>query len=375
MKASNPKRIALVTDKFKLGGGLKHIMQIAAGIPEIEFGIFAEDGDDSDSFSHLKNVTIFNNGYGLKYINDFHPSIVHFHHLKPFFKDYIDLRNNNNLPVIFTVHGMHIHKYKFLGRIDSKIKYKLRYNLEKYLFNHAHEIITVSQEDKDFIKQHYHRNNCHYIPNGIAVNGIDNISECKTELRKNLKLPINAKLFLTVARFNFQKGYDILINAISAIKDIIKSKNLHFIFVGDGEEKEKIEQLTQKFQLTEHISFLGRRNDIYELMKACDYFISSSRWEGLPITLIEAALCRLPMIASDTYGNREIILNNQNGILFENMNSNDLAKKIKEFMNGKIDLGKKICNAFEHVNQFCNDSQMVNKLKKIYKNYLKDPEN
>jgi glycosyltransferase involved in cell wall biosynthesis len=370
MKNTNPKRIALVTDKFNLGGGLKHIMQITKGMPNIEFGIFAEDGCDSDSFSHIENVKIFNKGYRINYIYKFKPSIVHFHHLKPFFKDYFDPRNKNDIPILFTVHGMHIHKFRFSGGIKNKIKYQLRFNLEKFLFNRAHEIITVSREDNDFIKKYYHRNKCHYIPNGISVNGIEKISKCKTELRQNLKLPIKSKLFLTVARFNFQKGYDVLVKAISLIKEDIKNWDIHYIFVGDGEEKKKIVQLAKKLNVEKCITFLGRRDDIYKLMKACDYFISSSRWEGLPITLIEAAFCRLPIFASNTIGNREIILNNKNGILFDNIDSNDLAQKISALMNGQYNMQQRTCNAFEYVNQFCNNHQMVNKLNDIYNRYL-----
>ncbi|MCB0294672.1 MAG: glycosyltransferase, partial [Calditrichaeota bacterium] len=68
-----------------------------------------------------------------------------------------------------------------------------------------------------------------------------------------------------------------------------------------------IQALAEALGVSDLVRFTGSRDDVYRFMKACDLLLLPSRWEGLPITLLEAAVCRLPMLVSDTYGNREIV--------------------------------------------------------------------
>ena len=120
-------KIALVTDSFTTGGGLEHIYQICAGMPDVEFGVFGNRGNATEKFESLQNVNIFSNGYGKEQIKKFNPDIVHIHHLKPLIKLY-----NLDIKTIFTVHGIHLHKYEFIHGLKSKIFRFLRLNLEKF---------------------------------------------------------------------------------------------------------------------------------------------------------------------------------------------------------------------------------------------------
>lgn len=318
-------KIALVTDSFTIGGGLEHIYQICLGMPDIDFGVFAKDGNAKDKFELLPNVKIFSSGYDEKYIKSFNPDIVHIHHLKPLIKLYkIDIKT------IFTVHGVHLHKYEFVNGFKAMALKFLRLNLEKYLYKSVDKIITVSDDDKAFLKEYY-KIDSEVIYNGIDYRPIEQIVLSKEELRDKLNIKKDKQIYLTVARFDFPKGYDILINAIKILKDKKLLDNKLFLFVGDGELIDKIKNLVDEFELNKNIIFMGKRTDVYELMKSADCFILPSRWEGFPITLIEAMACNLPIIASNTYGNRTVKLLEQNINLFDNLDSLDLSKKILEF--------------------------------------------
>lgn len=342
-------KIALVTDSFITGGGLEHIYQICLGMPDIEFGVFAKDGNAKEKFELLPNVKIFSLGYDKQYIKSFHPDIVHIHHLKPLLKLYkVDIKT------IFTVHGVHLHKYEFMHGIKPKVLRFLRLNLEKYLYKNVDKIITVSNDDKDFLKEYYKIDSL-VIYNGIDYSPIEKIVLSKEELRDKCNISRDKQIYLTVARFDFPKGYDILINAIKTLKDKKKLDNKLFLFVGDGELIDEMKNIVDKFELNENIIFLGKRTDVYQLMKASDCFILSSRWEGFPITLIEAMACKLPIIVSNTYGNRTVKLLEQNINLFDNLDSLDLSKRILEFKQVKYSVVLSI-------------EKMVLKTKEVYEN-------
>jgi glycosyltransferase involved in cell wall biosynthesis len=300
--------IHLVTDEFSLGGGIEHIYQIAKGLKDISFRIFARTGEAVKKFHHLENVEICDKGYAPAYVMEKEPRLVHFHHLKPLLAFFRSPFKRHPVPTVFTAHGLHIHKYEFYNSLRGRLNYFLRFQLEKRLLPRARRIIAVSREDKLFLEEKYHLKNVVYLTNGIdfsAVTAGQGVS--REELRKKLNLPRDRLLFVTVARFNFQKGYDILIRAIAMVKDVVKAYGGRFVFVGDGPEFEKMKQLGQSLGVFEDIVFLGARNDVYDILRAADVCLLPSRWEGLPIVLLETGLLKVPVIASDTYGNREII--------------------------------------------------------------------
>ncbi len=313
-------KIALVTNKFFTGGGLEHIYQICLGMPDIEFAVYGKDGNGVFKFEELKNVKIFNNGYKKEDIENFNPDIVHFHSLTPLFKLY-----KIKYKKIITIHGMHIHKYEFMNTFKSKILYFLRLSLEKYLYSKMDSIITVSDDDADYLLlQHGCKSNIIY--NGIDTTVIDNIVETKEELQKKLNFSKDKINCITVARFDFPKDYSMLVDVINLLNK--KSDNYMFYFIGDGDTKKEIEKKVNNLNIN-NIKFLGNRKDVYEIMKASDLFILPSKWEGLPISALEALASKLRLLLSNTYGNRTVYkYNKENVELFEINDSQELANKI-----------------------------------------------
>jgi len=363
-------RIALITDKFNVGGGLEHIYQIVNSMQDFNFFIFAKGGDAQDKFKHLNNVFLTSSGYNREFVLKFNPDVIHIHHLKPLFHFYrMNYLSFYHVPIVFTAHGIHIHKYEFFKQdATAKIKFWLRFNLEKYLFNKVNKIITVSEEDKNFIAENYRIDiaKIDYIQNGINFAPIENIVSSKEDLRAKLNLPIDKFIFLTVARFDFQKGYDILLNSIKMLKSRIDAKNMLFVMVGDGETLNESKSFVNKNNLKDLVLFEGKRNNVYEFMKASDCFILPSRWEGLPIAIIEAGASKLFVIASDTYGNRSVVKHLNNGILFKNLSSEDLLQKIIWVLYNKTSLSEYSLKLYENITQNYNVNQMIEKLRVLY---------
>lgn len=142
--------------------------------------------------------------------------------------------------------------------------------------------------------------------NGVRFDDFNYNSQSRKEIINELKLDESSKLILAVGRFNAAKNYFNLIMAINHLKDI-SSIPFTVIIAGDGELKLEIERLIQKLNLLKDVVLLGNRRDISKLMSACDVFILSSDYEGLPTVLIEALACQANVVSTDVSGAREII--------------------------------------------------------------------
>lgn len=131
---------------------------------------------------------------------------------------------------------------------------------------------------------------------------------------------------LSVGRFNSAKDYPNLLHALTHV--IFKYPNIHLNIAGDGELRGEIECLIQNLNLDQHVTLLGRRNDISQLMQQADFLILSSKYEGLPTVLLEAMASGLNVISTDCGGSKEIM--GDTGILVEKQDSNKLADGITQ---------------------------------------------
>lgn len=362
--------IHLVTDKFHLGGGLEHIFQLVRGLKDIKFRIFGEPGEREavEKFKTLENVEIVDKGYQPSIVLEKKADLVHFHHLRPLMAFFKNPFYRYDIPIIFTAHGLHIHKYEFYHSRRARLNYFLRFHLEKRLLARMDKVIAVSREDKTFLEEKYGLTHVTYLTNGIdfsAAAAVAGTFTGKKAWREKLGLPVDDFLFVTVARFHFQKGYDVLIKAIALAKEELRKRRGRFVLVGDGPEFEQMKQLSRKLGVFPFIIFLGARTDVYDILKAGDVFVLPSRWEGLPIVLLEAGFLKVPVIASDTYGNREII-KKDNGILFRNLDSVALAGVTREVLENKYDLASYSENLYHEVLTDYNLEKMLAGLRKIY---------
>ena len=196
----------------------------------------------------------------------------------------------------------------------------LAYKLTNFLSNLN---TNVSQEaSKSLIsKGAFNKNNLITVYNGIDLNKFNFFNKDKNS---------NELIFLSVGRFNKQKDYPNLFKAISSLKNKI-NKELKFYIAGDGELRPQLEQLIVDLGIANNVVLLGKRSDIPSLLNKADYFILSSRHEGLPTVVIEAMACGTFVIATDCGGSAEIM--GDTGILVPPQNSEALAEALKEAVN------------------------------------------
>ena len=150
------------------------------------------------------------------------------------------------------------------------------------------------------------------------------------------------------------KRPDIVIDAFEICYREYGLKN-NLVFVGDGPDLDIIKEYANNKDksVAEHIFFEGSRHNIEDYYKSAVIFIQSSSYEGLPTTIIEALQSGIPVIASDCHtGPREILGDNEYGLLCKVEDAKDMAKKIyqmvtdKELANHYIKVGKQRGNDF-----------------------------
>ena len=154
---------------------------------------------------------------------------------------------------------------------DRDLADLLRYNLEKKIFKKADKIIAVSREDKSFMEDRYGLDNVIYLTNGIESPAAAILNQSREELREDLNLPLDWFLFVTVARFNFQKGYDILIRSLALLKNFLAGKKVKFVLIGKGAEFSYIKKLAEKLSVSSYVSFLGERFQFNHQRQNFDY--------------------------------------------------------------------------------------------------------
>ena len=167
---------------------------------------------------------------------------------------------------------------------------------------------------------------------------------------------------ISIGRMSEEKGFDIL---VKAFRYIDKEKyNLNII--GDGNKKENIIDLVNKYQLQKNIKVLGFKANIYPYLKKSDLLINPSYFEGFPNVVIEALSCGVPVICSKSYGGiNEILKNEKYGDLFENGNTKDLKNKISNFLKNPNKLQYKSLKGQKDLKRF-SEKESAKKYEKIF---------
>lgn len=145
------------------------------------------------------------------------------------------------------------------------------------MFKHFDAVIAVSPNAAEVL-EHPHK---HVVLNGIALPVLD------VNIVKH-----TPPVVLAVGRLVPVKGFDVLIKAWQGID------NAELWIVGDGFEQEKLEGLVNELNLQQSVKLLGFRSDIVELMQQASLYVMSSHYEGCPYTMIEALLCKTPMVST-----------------------------------------------------------------------------
>lgn len=257
-----------------------------------------------------------------KVMSDNQYDLVHCHTPMGAALSRIVAKTTDTKPVIYTAHGFYFYKG---APIRNILIYK---TIEKWLAHYTDALITINQEDLAAAQKFKMRENkkIYYIPGvGIDVKRYQDTVVDKKKKREELGVPLDAFVLLSVGELNYNKNQQVVIRALSECNN----KKLIYLICGRGPFRNKLEKLKDQLNLKDQIKFLGFRKDIPEIMKASDVFIHPSKWEGLPLSIMEAMACGLPVIASNIRGSSDLISNEINGKCCKPEDINQFVEAIK----------------------------------------------
>jgi len=188
------------------------------------------------------------------------------------------------------------------------------------LYNKCDKVVSVSYGAKDDLLEHFQidKENITVIYNPIIDDKIRVINRDK-KLENNM--------LITIGRIEEEKDQ---ITILRALKYLIERGKEHYLkILGEGSLKENLMKASEEMGIQKYVEFLGYKDNIYEELFKSDTFILSSKHESFGNVIIEAMYSEVPVISTDClYGPREILKNNEYGILFDVGDYEDLAKKI-----------------------------------------------
>jgi glycosyltransferase involved in cell wall biosynthesis len=294
--------------------------------------------------------------------------IVHTHSSKPGFLGRLAAKFAGIPVVIHTVHGFSFPSSR------SLFSRSLYFMLEWIAARCSTAIIVINLSDYEIARTSLgvDEDKIHLIPNGINQKFFLKSSICSREVDRFRLLGLTSGDSFAVgmiARLWEQKNPICFIKA--AITFLSNHKfDSHFYLVGDGELMEELLNVIEESGFSGAIHLLGWRDDIPTLLNLFDVFVLPSRWEGLPLSIIEAMFAEVPVIASNIPGNNDLITNNKNGLLFESDDHNELCEKIL-LLHEDPDLRRALVDeAYVNANEKYTIDHHASLIDKLYKDML-----
>jgi len=333
-------RVALVSDWYypKIGGVASHMHELAIRLKERSHDVavvtnerqIGKEEELKERGIELIKVPGFlapgldvNLSYSLKSSMDLVEflegiDVIHSHHaFTPLALKALDAGRKLRVAAILTTHSISFaYDSTFWKLLDFSIP------IFRYYLDRAHRIIAVSRAAKAFI-EHFTSSPISVIPNGVNTEKFFPAKD-KEELKE--KFGIKGDVVLYVGRMSYRKGAHVLLNAFSSIQDAT------LVMVGTGEMLPFLRAQAKLLGIEERVIFTGYVNEekLCEIYRMADVFVSPSiTSEAFGIVILEAMASGVPVIASDTGGVREVVAENDVGVLVPPENELELRKALK----------------------------------------------
>lgn len=269
------------------------IIELKSGVRDISLT------KDLKSFFEVKRI-----------IKNENPDILHLHSSKSGFLGRMAC-NDKNIKVLYNPHG-----FAFLKEDESRVKKNIYKSLEYIASKKCASIVAVSHgEYKEALKL---SKKTYLINNGIDIENLPKLNNKKTDIN-NLKI-------CTIGRISYQKNPKVFNEIARYFPDI------QFTWIGQGEMIDNLDSPNIK------VSGWVNKDEALKIMNESDVFILASLWEGLPIALLEAMYYKKICIVSNCIGNKDVIINKENGFIANN--TAEFINIINDIINNKIDIRK-----------------------------------
>ncbi|WP_228715148.1 glycosyltransferase family 4 protein [Marinobacter salsuginis] len=322
--------VYVITRSDVMGGASVHLLDLAQGMQELGHDVTILVGGNGlvvqrakarglscVPVEHLvREIRIFEDFRGYLEIRsrlaELTPDIVHLHSAKAGILGRFAAKSLN-IPCVYTAHGWPFTE----GVSEGKRRiYKL---IERVMAGLCSKIITVSNYDRAIALDSNvgSEEKLVTVHNGVPDLDSRSLSEDEGEAKELVRL-------IMVARFEEPKDQKLLLEALSELSHLPWVME----FVGDGPKLESMKELTVELGLGDKVYFLGSQGNVAANLRRADLFVLISRWEGLPLTILEAMRAGLPVVASNVGGVSEAVIDGETGLLVPRDGKGDLERTL-----------------------------------------------
>ncbi|MEW5692560.1 MAG: glycosyltransferase, partial [Candidatus Hydrogenedentota bacterium] len=324
-----------------LGGTEKSVINIASGLKarglDVSVAILEGKADVSrilkekdikcylfDTCYNISDITLFFKIRDLFKNNSF--DIVTFYGLKLNLISRILRKTGCRIPV-------HLGGLRSIYPSDSASD--LHILIDKITFRFSNGYISNSKKAVEFLTaKGFPKEKMFYIPNGIERISIE-IKGSRNDFYKKLGINVNDNdtVLISVANLREVKNHLFM---FEVFKGLLKEfDNVKLILVGDGPLREVLKEKVKEITCEEKIFFLGKQLDVFEFLVHSDILILTSKWEGLPTSIMEASAVGLPVVSTNVGGISELVIDKKTGFLLEQGDLNGFVERIKYLIQNK----------------------------------------
>jgi N-acetyl-alpha-D-glucosaminyl L-malate synthase BshA len=255
-----------------------------------------------------------------------------------------------HIPVITTLHGTDI---TLVGK-DPSFEPVVRYSI-----NQSDGVTSVSESLRQDTFTHIKvSRDIKVIPNFIDFTRFS--KQDRAHFKKAIA-PNDEKLIVHTSNFRKVKRID---DAVKVFAEIVKSMPAKLLLIGDGPERVNIEKLCRELELCNNITFLGKQNQVEEILSVCDLFLMPSETESFGLAALEAMACELPVISSNAGGIPELNAEGETGYLCDVGDVKTMAEKAIYILSDENRLLQFKAAALARAKQFD-----INEIVPIYEQY------
>lgn len=288
------------------------------------------------------------------------------------------LKRNIKIPVILTLHGYFAREVVNYGNFEEKsqtIIYDYCLAFEQEALSFVHGVICVDSRIRNYIRDVFGKiENTWVVFNSIDDDKFTPVNRLEREnLKKQLNCDNDSLLAIVARRLVKKNG---VINAVQALRSLVDKHQMkiEMLILGDGPESNHIESYIKEYNLSSSIRMLGAisHDEIDKYFKATDFnlvpsILSDDIEEATSLTMLEGMSCGNLVIASSIGGLKEVIKDNETGILVEQKSPEQIAKAILDLASNLAQRQAIGLSAHEYIKKNHGYRQHAERIKEIFK--------
>jgi glycosyltransferase involved in cell wall biosynthesis len=251
-------------------------------------------------------------------------------------------------------------------RIDNKLLLALDKSTNRF----AGHLITVAASCREFLIRHESipPEKITLVPNAIDLRRFSPGQITRRDARSKLGLSPDAPVIAGVGRLNSQKNFSLFLDVAAALTP--RFPNLRFLLAGEGPEEAMLREKARQLGLTDRIVFAGYIADTRQVYAAADILLMPSRFEGLPMTLLEAMAMNLPVVASKLDGIAEVIEEGREGYLVDSADVSGFVERCAALLENSAKSSELAANARAKIEACFSVERMTSAVESIYDRFL-----